>query len=57
MSGLQYLSYYQPNLISLVQVVGVVGVDTLLSSNPTQFLPHEITFIQVTVYTRLPLFR
>lgn len=31
------------------KVVGVVGVDTLLSSNPTQFLPHEITFIQNVV--------
>ena len=37
--------------LSLVsQVVGVVGVDTLLSATPTQFLPHEIAFIQVTAF-------
>jgi len=31
------------------RVCGVVGVDTLLSPNPTQFLPHEISFIQNAV--------
>lgn len=31
------------------KVVGVVGVDTLLSATPTQFLPHEIAFIQNVV--------
>ena len=29
------------------KVVGVVGVDTLLSPTPTQFLPHEVSFLQV----------
>ena len=31
------------------KMVGVVGLDTLLSNLPTQFLPHEITFIQNVV--------
>ena len=33
------------------KVVGVVGLDTLLSNSPTQFLPHEITFIQVLCWS------